>query len=74
MASIVVSYSRRTNVDNEILTLSAKKEKLIIVNKITVYKGSATMSHGGMSLDHPAIDGLSNTPPQDEENKERGSL
>ena len=52
---------------------SAKKEKLMIVYESAVYKRSATRSHGAKSLNHPAIDGLSNTPPQDEESeKKRG--
>jgi len=48
------------SVGNGILTLSAKKEKLMILYESTVYKRSVTRSHGAKSLDNPAIDGLSN--------------
>ena len=62
------------NVGNGILMSSAKKEKLTIVKKGMVYKGSTMASCGGTSLNHPAIDRLCNTPPQNEESeKKRGS-
>ena len=42
------------------------------MNRSVIYKGSVTRSRGDMSVDHPAKDRLSNTPPQNKQNEEEG--